>query len=70
MAKYFHAIESNYYELIKLYDDKIIDETIFLKSLENFSKELETSVLVEDENDDQITELSEIINTMIAKIGV
>ena len=70
MAKYFHAIESNYYELVKLYEDEVIDDIIFSKSLKSFSEELETSVLVEDESDDQITELLEIINTTIAKIGV
>jgi hypothetical protein len=67
MAKYFHALDSNFTELSKLYDDGVIDKVIFTNTLKNF--DVENSILVEDETEEQKSELVKKINNKLAKIG-
>jgi len=67
MAKYFHALEANFPDICKMYDDKVIDKETFILTLKNF--DVENSVLVEDETEEQKSELLKKINNKLAKIG-
>ena len=67
MAKYFHALEQNFPDICKMYDDKVIDKNTFINTLKSF--DVENSILVEDETEEQKSELVKKINNKIAKIG-
>jgi hypothetical protein len=67
MAKYFHALESNFPDICKMYDDKVIDKDTFILTLKSF--DVENSILVEDETEEQKSELLKKINNKLAKIG-
>ena len=67
MAKYFHALEINFPDICKMYDDKVIDKDTFINTLKSF--DVENSILVEDETEEQKSELVKKINNKIAKIG-
>ena len=67
MAKYFHALEINFPDICKMYDDKVIDKDTFINTLKSF--DVENSILVEDETEEQKSELVKKINTKLAKIG-
>lgn len=67
MAKYFHALELNFPDICKMYDDGVIDKDTFKITLESF--DVENSILVEDETEEQKSELVKKINNKLAKIG-
>ena len=67
MAKYFHALESNFPDICKMYDDKVIDKDTLILTLKGF--DVENSILVEDETEEQKSELLKKINNKLAKIG-
>lgn len=67
MAKYFHALDINFTDLSKMYDDGVIDKDMFVTTIKNF--DVENSVLVEDETEDHKSELIKKINNTLAKIG-
>ena len=67
MAKYFHALELNFNDLSKMYDEKVLDKQYFIATLKSF--DVENSVLVEDETEEQKSELIKKINNRLAKLG-